>query len=73
MSDRHANATDRLDDAVAKVRDGVATDNKRLVEEIGRLEKLSRRVAVGGLHWEATGLFLVLLGLALQWIALTVR
>lgn len=65
----HANTTERQDDALAEVRGDAATFRAHADEAIKRLEAMNRRVAVGGLRWQASGLFLVLLGLALQGIA----
>jgi hypothetical protein len=69
---RRAHAIDRLDDTIGEMdREGGAEHN-HLVAQIGRPEKLSSDVTVGGIRWEATGLILVLLGLALQGVALTI-
>ena len=73
MMDRQANAVDRLDDAVGEMRTDIAARATHLVAEIGRVEKLSRHIAVGGVRLESMGLFLVLLGLALQWMASAIR
>jgi len=73
MSDRQANAIDRLDDAIGEMRTDIAARATNLAAEIGRVENLSRHVAVGGVQLEATGLFLVLLGLALQGMAFAVK
>jgi hypothetical protein len=69
LSKTQADAIERLDDAIEDVRSAAEAFSTRVDEAIRRLEALNRRVAVGGVRWEASGLFLVLLGLALQWIS----
>ena len=67
-----ADATQRLEDAVEVMHNEVVALTGRMDEAVKRLEVLNRQVAIGGLHWEASGLFLVLVGLALQGIALAI-
>ena len=69
ISEGLANAEERLGQAVQVNRDEVAALRRRISEVADQLGHQSRRVAIGGLRYQALGLFLVSAGLALQGIA----
>ncbi len=69
LSRTQADATERLDDAVAELRRDDVARRAQVDEAIERLGALNRQVAVGGVHWEALGLGMILFGLALQAVA----
>lgn len=69
LSKTQADATDRHADALASLRDDLDRLTAHVDDVIAHFDALAGRVAVGGIRWQASGLFLVLLGLALQGIA----
>lgn len=72
LAKTQADATERLEHTLEVMRNEMVALTGRMDEAVTRLEGLNRQVAIGGLHWEASGLFLVLVGLALQGIALAI-
>lgn len=68
LLDSLANTQERLEDTIADVRAEVRAVKDHLAAADNSLEELARRAAIGGVRLEALGLFLVILGLALQGI-----
>jgi hypothetical protein len=64
--DALATTTEAQGKAIGSTAEAVRRLEERVDAAVGRLDVQDRRVAVGGLRWQAVGLTLVILGLATQ-------
>jgi hypothetical protein len=69
LMDLVSNASDRCAEEAGRAGQEIAALGSRQDKAEARLDKQIGRVAVGGVRWEATGLFCVGLGVFIQWLA----